>query len=417
MAKQKTDTIAEKLGISSETVDQLARMVKTPADLTGPQGLMPQLLKAIMERATSVELEQHLGYAKHETTGKGSGNSRNGTSPKTLKGDFGELELQLPRDRNGSFEPILVPKHQRRFMGFDDAILSLYSRGMTTRDIESTLRDLYKVDVSHTLIAQVTEGVEEEVRRWQSRGLDELYPIVWLDGIRIKVHKERSVIPKTVHVALALNAQGHKELLGLWIAETEGAKYWAQICAELRNRGVKDVFIFCVDGLKGFAEAVEATFPNAEVQSCIVHKVRASMKYVAAKDMKQVAVDLKRIYSSPTLQEGALSLEEFCQKWDEKYRLIGKQWRDGWENIIPLFGYPVEVRKAMYTTNTIESLNMVIRKAIRNRRIFPSDDSALKIIYLAIGRASEKWTMPIRDWRAALNYFVIKFGARMESCM
>ena len=410
---EKPDMVAEALDIPKEVLDKLVSRVKTQEDLSGPNGIIRMLYKTIVERALGAELDSHLGFDKNDPAGKGSGNSRNGKGRKTLKSDLGEIPIATPRDRKGTFEPLLVPKRERRVKVMDDAILALYARGMTTRDIESTIRELYGVEVSHTLISDVTEAVTDEVRQWQSRPLDEVYPLVWLDGITIKVHKDKQVVQKSAFLALAVNAEGIKELLGIWIAENEGSKFWAQIMAELKNRGMKDAFIFCVDGLTGFPQAIEAVFPKAEVQLCMVHMVRNSLKYVAAKDMKPVAADLKAVYTAPSLEEADALMNEFAEKWDSKYRAISRSWRARWENVIPIFGYPPEIRKVMYTTNAIESMNMVIRKAIRNRRIFPSDESAIKLIYLAIRNASEKWTLPIRDWKPALNYFLLKFGERL----
>jgi len=410
---EKPDMVAEALDIPKEVLDKLVSRVKTQDDLSGPNGIIRMLYKTIVERALGAELDNHLGFDKNDPAGKGSGNSRNGKGKKTLKSDLGEIPIATPRDRNGTFEPLLVPKRERRVKVMDDAILTLYARGMTTRDIESTIRELYGVEVSHTLISEVTEAVTDEVRLWQSRPLDEVYPLVWLDGITIKVHKDKQVVQKSAFLALAVNKEGIKELLGIWIAENEGSKFWAQILAELKNRGMKDALIFCVDGLTGFPQAIEAVFPKSEVQLCMVHMVRNSLKYVAAKDMKPVASDLKKVYTAPSLEEAAKLMDEFAEKWDSKYRAISRSWRAKWENVIPIFGYPPEIRKVMYTTNAIESMNMVIRKAIRNRRIFPSDESAIKLIYLAIRNASERWTLPIRDWKPALQYFLLKFGERL----
>jgi len=410
---EKPDMVAEALDIPKEVLDKLVSRVKTQDDLSGPNGIIRMLYKAIVERALGAELDNHLGFEKSDPAGKGSGNSRNGKGKKTLKSDLGEIPIATPRDRNGTFEPLLVPKRERRVKVMDDAILTLYARGMTTRDIESTIRELYGVEVSHTLISEVTEAVTDEVRQWQSRPLDEVYPLVWLDGITIKVHKDKQVVQKSAFLALAVNNEGIKELLGIWIAENEGSKFWAQILAELKNRGMKDALIFCVDGLTGFPQAIEAVFPKSEVQLCMVHMVRNSLKYVAAKDMKPVASDLKKVYTAPSLEEADKLMDEFAETWDSKYRSISRSWRAKWENVIPIFGYPPEIRKVMYTTNAIESMNMVIRKAIRNRRIFPSDESAIKLIYLAIRNASERWTLPIRDWKPALQYFLLKFGERL----
>jgi putative transposase len=400
--------------IPQELIDLVASKVKTQADLSGPGSIMQQLFKAIVEKSMNAELDHHLGYDKHAAEGRGSGNSRNGKGRKKVITDHGPLPIETPRDRNGTFEPQLVPKRERRFKAFDHIILALYARGMTTRDIESTVRELYGVELSPTLISQVTEALEEEVRNWQNSPLDAVYPLIWLDGLTIKVHQDRQVVQKTVHLALGLTLEGRKELLGIWIAENEGAKYWAQVLVELQSRGVKDVLIFCVDGLTGFPAAIESVFPRSEVQLCIVHMVRASLRYVADKDKKAVAKSLKTIYSTAGIETAEASLEAFEKEWGARYLSVVRLWRRKWENVVPLFAYPPEIRKVMYTTNAIESVNMTIRKAIRNRRIFPSDVSAVKLVYLAVRQAAENWTRPVQDWNKAYNFLLVKFGSRLE---
>jgi len=390
--------------------EELAKDIHTEEDLAD---LSRALLKLTVETALKAEMNHHLGYEKHDPKGRNSGNNRNGFSAKTLKGDIGEVEIETPRDRNGSFEPQLIRKGQRRLTKFEDHILALYARGMTTRDIADTFKEMYDVDVSHSLISQVTEAVLEEVQAWQNRPLDEVYPVVYLDGLRIKVHQDKRVIIKVIYLALGINLEGQKELLGLWLAENEGAKFWMAILTELQTRGIKDIFIACVDGLTGFSEAIETVFPKTTVQLCMVHLVRNSLKYVSWKDRKAVAQDLKAIYHSVTAEEAERALEAFAQKWDEKYPTISPSWRKHWEGVIPLFAYPDEIRRVIYTTNAIESLGSVIRKAIRNRKIFPNDASALKVVYLAIKQASRKWTMPIHNWKAALNRFAIEYEGRL----
>ncbi|WP_263078608.1 IS256 family transposase [Endozoicomonas sp. Mp262] len=398
--------------LDNNLVDQIVEQVKTQDDLAD---LSRQLLKVAMERVLAAELEDHLGYSKHSPEGRNSGNSRNGHSKKTLKGDFGELEINTPRDRNGEFEPQLIAKGSTRTNKLDQQILSLYARGMTTRDIADALQEMYGADISQTLISKVTDAVLDKVKTWQNRPLESLYPIRYLDGIVVKVHQDKRVIKKTVYVALGVNTEGQKELLGLWLAETEGATFWLSVLTELQNRGVEDVFIACVDGLTGFPEAINTAFPQAQVQLCIVHQVRNSLKYVSYKDRKAIASDLKRIYQSATEEEAERELTAFEQTWGEKFPSIGKSWRKHWDNLITLFDYPKEIRKAIYTTNAIESLNSVIRKAIKNRKIFPTDQSVLKVIYLATEKASAKWTMPIRDWKAAMNRFEIMFPDRIKA--
>jgi len=346
------------MATTDELLDALMKDYKKPEDLIGENGLLKQLTKKLLERAMQAEMTEHLGYEKHAPTGNNSGNSRNGRYKKNVKGDFGNLDVTVPRDRNSTFEPIILPKGETRFTGFDDKIISMYARGMTTRDIQGHLEEIYGVEVSPTLISQVTDAVTEEIRLWQNRPLDEVYPIIYLDAIRVKVRHDGRVINKAVYLAIAVTMNGVKEVLGMWTAETEGAKFWLQVVTELKNRGVKDIFIACVDGLKGFPEAIEAAFPHAQVQLCIVHMVRHSLNYVSWKQRKEVAEDLKTIYQAPTIQEGEASLAAFTAKWDATHPTIAKSWRNNWERIIPLFSYPPDIRKAIYTTNAIESLNM-----------------------------------------------------------
>jgi len=399
--------------VSNELIDSLLADYKTPEDLIGEHGLLKQLTKRLIERALEAEMAEHLGHGKHEPIANPAGNARNGRSKKTLKGEFGELPIKIPRDRLASFEPQLVPKHQTRWAGFDDKILSLYARGMTVREIKAHLEEMYGAEVSPTLISSVTDAVMDEVRTWQSRPLDALYPIVYLDCIHVKVRDNGTVRTKAVYLALGVNLTGEKELLGIWIAQTEGAKFWLQVVTELKNRGVADIFIACVDGLKGFPEAIEAVFPKTAVQLCIVHMVRYSLNYVSWKLRKDVATDLRAIYTAATSDEAERQLDAFDAKWGEAYPSIIQSWRRNWARIIPFFDYPPEIRKVIYTTNAIESVNMSLRKVSKNRGSFPSDDAVLKLFYLALENISKKWTMPIRDWKAALNRFTIQFGDRM----
>jgi putative transposase len=401
------------MATTDELLDALMKDYKKPEDLIGENGLLKQLTKKLLERAMQAEMTEHLGYEKHAPTGNNSGNSRNGSYSKTVKGDFGNLAVTVPRDRKASFDPIILPKGESRFTGFDDKIISMYARGMTTRDIQSHLEEIYGVEVSPTLVSQVTQAVTEEVTLWQNRPLDAAYPIVYLDAVRVKVRHDGRVINKAVYLAIAVTFNGVKEVLGMWTAETEGAKFWLSVVTELKNRGVKDIFIACVDGLKGFPEAIEAVFPETQVQLCIVHMVRHSLNYVSWKQRKEVADDLKTIYQATTLQQAEASLEQFEAKWNATHPTIGKSWRRNWERIIPLFSYPPEIRKAIYTTNAIESLNMSLRKVTKNRGSFPSDEAMLKLLYLALKNIAKKWTMPIRDWKSALNQFTIIFENRM----
>ena len=352
-----------------------------------------------------------MGYSKHETSS--ADNSRNGSTSKTLRTEDGQFELNTPRDRHGSFEPQLVKKRQTRFTSMDDKILSLYAKGMTTREIVATFKEMYDADVSATLISKVTDAVIEQVVEWQSRPLDEVYPIVYLDCLVVKIRQDRRVINKAVYLALGVNMEGHKELLGMWLSENEGAKFWLNVLTELQNRGVKDILIACVDGLKGFPDAINTVYPETQIQLCIVHMVRNSIKYVPWKDYKPVTADLKLIYQAVTEEEALLALDRFSERWDDKYPQISRSWRAHWDNLNTLFNYPEDIRKAIYTTNAIESLNSVIRKVIKKRKLFPTDDSAKKVVYLAIRDASKKWTMPIRNWKVALNRFMIEFEDRL----
>ncbi|MCH8256623.1 MAG: IS256 family transposase [Proteobacteria bacterium] len=386
-----------------------AKSLKTEKDLTDFRRM---LTKLTVEAALNAELDDHLGYHKHEVTA--SANSRNGYTSKTLQTEDGQFELDTPRDRHGGFEPQLVKKHQTRFTSMDDKVLSLYAKGMTTREISATFKEMYDADVSATLVSRVTDAVIDKVTEWQARPLDAVYPIVYLDCIVVKIRQDKRVINKAIYLALGVNMAGHKELLGMWLAENEGAKFWLSVLTELQNRGVKDILIACVDGLKGFPDAINAVYPETQIQLCIVHLVRNSIKYVVWKDYKAVTQDLKKIYHSATEEEGLLSLQQFSEHWDDKYPQISKSWRSRWENINTLFNYPADIRKVIYTTNAIESLNSVIRKVLKKRKLFPTDDSARKVIYLAIEDASKKWTMPIRDWKPALNHFMIEFEDRLQ---
>ena len=399
--------------ISNELLDSLLADYRTPEDLIGEGGLLKQLTQRLVERALQAEMTEHLGYAKHKSMANPAGNTRNGTSKKTLKGELGALQIEVPRDRNGSFEPRLIPKHQTRWTGFDDKILSLYARGMTVREIQSHLEEMYGTEISPTLISSVTDAVMEDAKAWQSRPLDALYPIVYLDCIHVKTRDNGAVRAKAVYLALGINLAGEKELLGLWIAQTEGAKFWLQVVTELKNRGLQDIFIACVDGLKGFPEAIETVFPKTAVQLCIVHMVRYSLNYVSWKLRKAVAADLRAIYSAATVAEAEAQLAAFAEKWGEAYPPIVQSWRRNWARLIPFFDYPPEIRRVLYTTNAIESVNMSLRKITKNRGAFPSDDALLKLFYLALQNISQKWTMPIRDWKAALNRFIIQFDDRM----
>lgn len=412
-----TEALAMEIATQATTLDDLNSVMKT-------------LMSSALERMLNTELDLHLGRrtlgtatassesgawsALKPASAKSGKNRRNGTSPKTIQGDLGKLPLDIPRDREGTFEPQLIAKHQRRISGFDEKILALYAKGMTTRDIQELLKELYGVDVSPTLISEITADLDAEVKAWQTRRLDRVWPIVYLDGIVVHIRGESGHVGEhTMYVAIGVNLAGKKELLGLWLAETEGAKFWLSCLTDLKNRGLDDIFLVCVDGLTGFPEAIQTAYPQAKVQLCLVHLVRAALKYVTDKDSREVIADLKKIYQAATVIEAEQELENFAQKWDEKYPTISKQWRLKWPHIVSMFEFPPPIRKAIYTTNTIESMNSVIRKFTRNRKQYPNRDSAIKLVYMAIHEASKKWTMPIPGWKAALNHFALMFEDRM----
>ena len=400
--------------VKQSVVDELLKGYRKPEDLIGEGGLLKQLTKALIERALSSELTHHLGYEKNAEAEPAGANRRNGSSGKTLKGEFGEVDIRVPRDREGSFEPKIVAKHQTRWTGFDDKVVSMYSRGMTTREIQGHLEEMYGVEVSAALISEVTDAVLDEVKLWQNRPLDAVYPIVYLDALYVKMRHEGRVDNRAVYVAIGVTMEGRKEVLGLWTGASEGAKFWLAVMTELRNRGVKDIFIACVDGLKGFPQAIENVFPQAQVQLCIVHLLRASLRYVTWKDRKQVAADLKPVYRAATVEQAEQELEAFIAKWGTRYQAIGKLWREQWARVIPFFAFPEEIRKVIYTTNAVESLHMSLRKIIKNRASFPNEESAIKLLYLALRNASAKWET-IQHWRQALNRFDILWGDRVRS--
>jgi putative transposase len=402
--------------INRKVLDELIKDYKKPEDLIGETGLLKQLTKALIERALDAELTQHLGYEKHDPAGYHSGNSRNGASAKTVQGEFGEITIETPRDRNASFEPQILKKHQKRFDGFDDKILSMYARGMTTREIQGHLEEMYGVEVSPTLISEVTDGVMEEVKAWQNRPLEPLYAILYLDALYVKMRHEGRVENRAVYVCIGVDMDGRKDVLGLWTSGNEGAKFWLGVLTELKNRGVRDVLIACVDGLKGFPQAIESVFPETRVQLCIVHLVRASLNYVNWKERKQVAADLKLIYRAATEAQAEQELKEFTGKWGSKYQAIGRLWKENSARVIPFFEFPAEVRRVIYTTNAVESLHMSLRKIIKTRGSFPSEEAAMKLLYLALRNVIAKWET-IQHWKAALNHFQILWGERIQTAL
>ena len=405
MAKRKKD----------RTDELLAELVKgkSPEEILGEGGILKQLTKRLVENALEGEMTEHLGYEPHAAEGKHTGNSRNGKGGKTIHTESGSVGIDVPRDRTGTFEPQLVRKRQRRLEGFDDKVLSLYARGMTTRQIQGHLKELYGTEVSPALISTVTDSVLDDVKAWQNRPLDQVYPIVYLDALHLKIRTDGTVQTRAVYLALGVNLEGHKELLGLWIGEKEGSKFWLSILTELRNRGVHDILIACVDGLTGFPEAIASEFPKTQVQLCIVHMVRNSLRYVSWKERKIVARDLRTIYTSSSAESAQAALDAFAEKWDDRFPSISRSWQDRWQQVTPFFAYPPEIRKVIYTTNAIESMQSQLRRVTRQRGAFPTPESAKKVLYLALDRISKRWSRPIRDWVAALNHFAIVFEDRI----
>ena len=399
-----------------DLLDELLEDCQNPEDILGEGGLMNQLKKRLVERALAGELNGHL---KREAADEDAApNSRNGSSKKTVQSEVGELELSIPRDRNGSFEPVLVPKHQRRIVGLDEKILALYARGNSVRDISAQLEELYGgAKISSAVISEVIESVSEEVKAWQSRPSDDVYPIVYLDALYVNIKVSGRVSKRAVYVALGIDREGNKQLLGLWVgeAETEGAKFWLKVLTDLKNRGLKDILIACCDGLKGFPQAIEAVYPHTQVQLCIVHLMRNCMKYVPWKDRKAVAADLKPIYQAATLAESEAALDAFADKWDETYPAVSQVWIRHWENVIPIFNYSMEIRRVIYTTNAIESLNRSLRKVIKTKAVFPNEDAVFRLMYLAMNNIAKKWNRPIKNWRSALSQFAILFPERFSA--
>lgn len=398
--------------ISDEILDELIGDAKNQGDLFGEGGLIKELSKRLMERMLEAEMTHHLGYEKHAPEGKNTGNSRNGKTSKTVKTGNGEIQLDIPRDRGSKFEPMLVGKRQTKLDTLNQQVLSLYAKGMTVRDIQEHVSELYGTEISRDLISSITDSILEDVTDWRNRALEELYPIVFIDGFVAKCRLNGMVSNRCVYIIYGINIEGKKDVLGLYLGENEGAKFWLHVLTELRNRGLKDIFILCADGLKGLPEAVEAVYPKTTFQTCIVHMVRHSLNYVPYAEKKAVAADLKKIYGSSTVELAEQALDDFELTWGEKYPAIVRSWRSNWEKIIPFMDYPIEIRKIIYTTNIIESLNNTLRKSIRNRGHFPTEEALMKVLYLAIQQVSKRWTMPIKDWKQALNRFAISYPDR-----
>lgn len=403
-----------KRDIHPELIDQLLDGCSDSGDLVGPNGLLKQLTGALVERMLDGELDAHLGYDKHGRRPDGTRNARNGTTPKTLRTEHGDVPIRVPRDRDGSFEPQLVKKNETHFDAFDEKIISLYARGMSVREIQGHLLDLYGTEVSRDLISRATDQVLEEVEAWQNRSLAEVWPILYLDGLIVKVRDGGTVTNKTVYLALGVDTNGRREVLGIWLAKTEGAKFWSGILSELRHRGVQDVFVTCVDGLKGFPEAIEAVFPHTTVQTCVVHLLRNSVRFVASKDRKSVCSDLKNVYTAPSIEAADKALTDFETQWSDRYPTIGRSWRQNWDYVVPFLGFPPELRRVIYTTNAIESLNRGIRKVIKNRGHFPTERAAVKLIFLAIRKMEKDWARRVANWPLVLNQLTIHFGERMK---
>ncbi len=408
LAKKKEKDVIDRM------LDQIDFHGMTAEELAGENGLLKQLTRRFYSRALDAEMDEHLGYKKNDNAGDNSGNSRNGYTTKTvITEDNDTIEIQVPRDRNSTFDPVIIPKHEKRTPLFNDQIISMYSFGMSTRDIQRHLQQVYGVEVSPETISNITESVMADVREWQNRPLEKTYPILFLDALRVNSRQDGKNINKALYVALAINWEGRKEVLGLWLADTEGAKFWMSVLTDIKNRGVEDILIACMDGLTGFPDAVKAVFPNTHIQHCIVHMIRNSTKFVSYKDLKAVCRDLKEIYSAINAESGHEALEEFGKKWNNKYPMIQVSWERNWNDLTEFFNYPKDIRRAIYTTNAIESLNFSLRKVTRNKSSFPDDNSIYKVMYLAIKNASARWTMPIKDWGLAVNQFAILFDGRV----
>jgi len=401
--------------LSDQLVDQLLEGYEKPEDLVGKGGILKQLTARLIERVLEAEMAEHLGYEKHDVAGRDSGNSRNGSRKKKLITDRGPMEVETPRDREGTFQPVLVKKHQRRFDGFDDVILNLYAHGMTIRAIQGHLREMYGTEVSPELISQATAAVADDVKAWRTRPLEEIYPIVYLDAIVIKVRDEGVVKNKAVHVAIGVTAHGIREILGLWITDTEGAKFWLRVLSELKARGVKDILIVCVDGLTGFPEAIESAFPMATVQTCVVHMIRNSLRYVGYKERKDVAADLMPVYKAINPEEAESALNMFEGKWGSKFPTIAQGWRARWDQFVPFLSFPADLRKVMYTTNQVEAVNSSLRRLVKTRGHFPNDDAAMKLLYLGVENLERKWTRAIPNWPTILGQLTIFFPDRLPT--
>lgn len=393
------------------TIKELAKNCRTVEDV---HEMLKNLFKDTLQQIFEAEMDEHLGYEKHSPKGNNSGNSRNGYSKKTIQTKFGKTEISVPRDRNGEFEPQIVKKYETTSNGIEDQIIAMYAKGMTTRDIEDHMRDIYGIDVSPTMISRITDKILPMVGEWQSRPLDRVYPIVYLDAIHFKVRKDGKIVNKAAYSILALNMAGQKEVLGIWIGENESASFWLSVCNDLKNRGVEDILIACKDGLSGFSKAINTVFPRTEIQLCVIHQIRNSLKYVPYKEQKELIADLKQVYQALTLEEAELAFAEFKEKWGKRHPIIIKSWENNWLELTAYFNYPYEIRKLIYTTNIIEGYHRQLRKVTKTKTAYPTDEALKKIIYLATMEASKKWTMPIKDWKNCISQFAIHFGDRLK---
>lgn len=403
--------------LTPEIIKQLEKDLEhcqTDEDLLGKHGVIKNLVRGLSEQILQAELTHHLGYEKHAAEGQNSGNSRNGNSSKTVQSDFGDIDLKIPRDRNGEFEPKLVPKHKRHIGKIDEIIISLYAKGLTTRDIKEHLEELYGLDVSPTFISGITERIRETAIEWQSRPLESLYVIIYLDAIFYKIREDSKVISKAAYTCLGIDKNGHKDLLGIWVDQSEGANFWLSVLTDLRNRGVEDILIACVDGLKGFPEAIQAVFPQTEVQQCIIHQIRNSLRYIASKNQKEFIKDLKAIYQSPTLENAELELDRLDEKWGKKYPVVLSSWKNNWQNLSVYFKYPEELRRLIYTTNIVEGLHRQMRKVTKTKSLFPHDDALKKMLFLAYLDIKKKWVMPIPNWALIISHLSVIFKSRLK---
>lgn len=395
-----------------QLIEDLAKDCRTVEDI---QEMMKSLFKDTIQQVFEAEMEDHLGYQKHSSEGTHTGNSRNGHSKKTVKTKFGNTDLQVPRDRNGEYEPQIIKKYETTVNGLEDQIIGLYAKGMSTRDIEDHMKDLYGIDVSPTMVSKVTDKIMPAIMEWQSRPLDSVYPIVFLDAIHFKVRKENRIVNKAAYSVLGVSVSGHKEILGIWIGENESASFWLSVCTDLKNRGVEDILIACKDGLSGFSEAIHAVFPQTSIQLCVIHQIRNSLKYVTFKDQKALLADLKSVYQALTLDEAELAFSRFRDQWGNKYPLVIRSWENNWIELTSFFSYPSEIRRLIYTTNTIEGYHRQLRKVTKTKTAYPSDDALRKIIYLATMEISKKWTMPLRSWKQCISQLAIHFGERLNT--